>query len=267
LSGKAPQLPLGGAGVTIAVQGSMFVLGALSALGGEQCRFFPAPPSLKKREFIACIPITRTSRLKSSLQSIAPKSLRRPDSHACLVVKRGASRSRTEVEMTRRMQVFAVAIGGVLVATPSAGQQPAAMVGSEARAGAEALEAQAKELYTQPLRYREAASLHVRAAELREAGDPLRVKNLQQAARLYYYAGKKTKAQSLMERAGEEALSTGDIMLAARTLLDASAVAQDLRRGADVLRIVERVRLLMASPLIAASDREDVLKRITAAGQ
>ena len=155
-------------------------------------------------------------------------------------------------------------VGGVaatLYATPASARQAMGVVATASPA-AEALEREARTLYEQPDRYERAAGLHLRAADLRAPGDSLRIHDLRQSGRLFYYAGAKPRALDIMQRAGDEALSNGDVLGAALALLDAASIAQELRRGDDVLRLVQRTELLLTSPLLPAAERELLMRRI-----
>jgi tetratricopeptide (TPR) repeat protein len=129
---------------------------------------------------------------------------------------------------------------------------------------AEQLEAKARELYSNISKYAEAARLHEQAAELRSPVDPLRVKSLQMAARLYHYSGKETKALAVMERAAEEALASGDVVAAANAYVDASYLAQYQHRQEDVVRLARKAEMLVNSPLLGTQQRSWLQDRIGA---
>jgi tetratricopeptide (TPR) repeat protein len=124
------------------------------------------------------------------------------------------------------------------------------------------LEAQAAALYQAPSKYKDAARLHERAAELRPAGDVKRVDNLVQAARLWYYAGAQSRAREVMVRAGDGALAAGDVVTAATTYLDAAFLYRDAGQPAEANRLIQKAQLLSNSPQITSSDRDDILRRI-----
>ena len=166
-----------------------------------------------------------------------------------------------------RRVIHAVALGlGAALASQAVPAQAWAQhaIGFAALASPEAeeLERQARALYDRPDEYGRAASLHLRAAEHRSAGDPMRTADLVQAARLYYYVGSKTKAFGIMRRAADEALSNGDVVSAAQALLDASSIAQELGRGEDVRTFAARAELLMKSPLVPDAERSRILTRL-----
>jgi hypothetical protein len=129
---------------------------------------------------------------------------------------------------------------------------------------AEQLEAKAKKLYSNTSKYADAAKLHEEAADHRSRVDPLRVKSLQMASRLYHYAGKETKALALMERAAEEALASGDVVTAANAYVDASYLAQYQKRQEDVVRLARKAEMLVNSPLLGAQQRSWLQDRIGA---
>lgn len=161
--------------------------------------------------------------------------------------------------------VLASGLIAALQASPLDAQQTVAMVTSTRSAPPEKaaeLERKAEELYSQPSRYAQAARLLVRAAELRTPDDPAHVSNLSMASRLFFYAGEKMQAFALMERAADAALSAGDVLTAAHGFVDASHLAAQNGRGNDVVRLVERARLLTSSPLLAERDRSDVKSRL-----
>lgn len=164
--------------------------------------------------------------------------------------------------------VLAGGLVAALQASPVVAQETIAMMTS-ARSGpvekATELERKAEELYSHPARYSQAARLLIRAAELRSIDDPVYVTNLSMAARLYFYAGEKLQAFELMERAATAALSRGDVLTAAHAFVDASHLAALNGLSSDVTRLVERARLLTASPLLADRERAGVKSRLESA--
>lgn len=129
-------------------------------------------------------------------------------------------------------------------------------------AKADALRRQAESLYDQPRRYRRAAGLHEREAQLRSPYDAERIKALAQAARLYSYLGDAARARELMQRSARSALQRGDVTRAAHAFLDAAFLAmreRDLNLGLDLARQAE---LLSESPLLSEADRNAILRRI-----
>jgi len=166
--------------------------------------------------------------------------------------------------MNKMMSGFAVLLGVALAAPVQA--QTAARFASTATdvARAAELESQAVALYESPRSFKRAAKLHEQAAELRPAGDLVRIDDLRQAARLYHYAGSTAKARDLMVRAGDAALAAGDVLNAAETYLDAAFLYREAGMGGEVLQLVKKAQLLTNSPLISARDKSSILSRIQA---
>jgi hypothetical protein len=159
------------------------------------------------------------------------------------------------------------AMGAVLVGSPamvSAGQGPVG-VGTEVvkrNVSPEDLEREAEKLFETPKKYGQAVKLFVRAADMRDPGDPVRVSNLVMASRLSFYAGKNTRATQLMQRAADEALAAGDVVRAANAYIDASHLALEDGNVELIPELVKKAQLLTASPLIAATDRKAILARL-----
>jgi hypothetical protein len=158
--------------------------------------------------------------------------------------------------------IIASCLALALEATRAQGQTAIAMVTRSTPAEAVELERKAAQLYSEPLRYLEAARLHMRAAELREHGDPMQVQNLSMAGRLFYYTGRKAEAFRAIEAAADAAIAVGDVLNAAHLFVDASHLAHEINRREDALRLRDRARLLTKSPLLAESDRNGVATRI-----
>jgi hypothetical protein len=159
------------------------------------------------------------------------------------------------------------AVGAALTVWPAmvaGGQGPDVVTEIKGQVSPEDLEAQAQELFEVPKKYGEAVKLYVRAANMREAGDPVRVTDLVMASRLAYYAGKEERSAALMERAADEAHAAGDVVRAANAYIDASFLAREAGWELKVPELVKKAQLLTASPLIARSDREAILARIEA---
>jgi hypothetical protein len=170
--------------------------------------------------------------------------------------------------MTRTMMIGIAAgsaVVAVLSAAPAGSQQLSYAITTEKsapRPDPAQLERQAAELYSSPKNFKRAADMLLRAAEMREVTDPMKVKNQSLAARLLYYAGDKTRGLTVLEGAADHALNTGDVLVAAELYLDASYVAQELEQGEKMRELAEKTRLLMNSPLVDARDRDRVLGRI-----
>jgi hypothetical protein len=168
----------------------------------------------------------------------------------------------------KRAMMIGLAAGtaavALLNAAPAEAQQLSYAIAADARDAADPVvfEKQAAQLYDSPKQFKRAAQLHIKAAELRALDDPMRVKDRTLAARLYYYAGDRTRGLDLLRLAGDEALAAGDVIVAATTYLDASYVAQELKRGEEVLELANKAKLLLSSPLVDARDRDRLLSRI-----
>lgn len=154
---------------------------------------------------------------------------------------------------------------GMLVAVPAHAQSTRFASATTDPSRAVELESRAAALYNAPNKFREAARLHEEAAGLRAADDEMKVENLRQAARLYYYTGAKRQAWVAMERAGDAALAAGDVVNAASSYLDAAFLFRAGKQAADVQRMIRKAQLLTNSPLLSAQDRASILGRIAAA--
>ena len=111
-------------------------------------------------------------------------------------------------------------------------------------------------------RYRDAASLHRRSAELRLAEDPQGFQCLSEAAALIYAAGDRSAARDDLARAADHALARGDLRNAALAYLDAAWIAQEQRNQKQVWELGHRAEMLAESPLLGSSDRAAILERI-----
>jgi hypothetical protein len=114
-------------------------------------------------------------------------------------------------------------------------------------------------------RYRDAAGLHRRSAALRSADDPQGFHCLSEAAALAYAARDRSAARNDMARAAEQALARGDLRSAALAYLDGAWIAQEQNNRRQVWELGHRAELLAASPLLASSDRQAILGRISRA--
>lgn len=129
---------------------------------------------------------------------------------------------------------------------------------------AEALEREARALFTNPKQYGRAAQLLEEAAGAREMGDPERIRDLELASRLTFYRGNERKSQLLMTQAAEEALAMGDVVTAAHNYTDAAFAAKAGKRPVEAIALVKKATLLAASPLLAKEDRAAILARVQA---
>lgn len=129
-------------------------------------------------------------------------------------------------------------------------------------AEASALAAQAESLYSTPRKWRKAASLHLRAAELRPIGDGSAVRDLSMAAHLYRAAGAEGRARAAMERAADQAAKRGDIFTAATAYVDAGFLALEARREDKVPALARKAELLAKSPLLTSEQRARIMSRV-----
>lgn len=156
---------------------------------------------------------------------------------------------------------------GMLLVTPmavKASQAPTGGPSDRVDTNPAELEAAARQLFASPTRYGEAVRLFVQAANEREIGDPLRVKNLAMASRLAYYRGETDNALHLMQRSANEALSTGDVLAAANRYMDSAFLAQELGQTGVVTEMMKKAERLSYSPLLAKEDRDYIRNRISA---
>ncbi len=114
-------------------------------------------------------------------------------------------------------------------------------------------------------RWRDAARLHRRSAALRPADDPRGFQCLSEAAALAYYTRDHSAARKDMAQAAEHALARGDIRTAALAYLDGAWIAQEQQNRREVWELGHRAEMLAASPLLAASDRAVIVRRINRA--
>jgi hypothetical protein len=111
-------------------------------------------------------------------------------------------------------------------------------------------------------RWGDAARLHRRSAQLRDADDPLGFRCLKEAAALAYASGDRSGARADMTAAAGQALARGDLREAALAYLDAAWIAQEQKNPLQVWQLGHRAEMLADSPLLGAADREAILKRI-----
>jgi len=114
-------------------------------------------------------------------------------------------------------------------------------------------------------RWRDAARLHRRSAELRAPDDPLGYTCLTEAAALAYASSDRSAARDDMAEAAGQALARGDLRAAALAYLDAAWIAQEQKNPRQVWELGHRAELLAASPLLGPSDRAAILRRISRA--
>ena len=111
-------------------------------------------------------------------------------------------------------------------------------------------------------RWGDAARLHRRSAQLRDADDPLGFRCLKDAAALAYATGDRSGARADMATAAGQALARGDLREAALAYLDAAWIAQEQKNPRQVWELGHRAEMLADSPLLGAADRAAILRRI-----
>jgi hypothetical protein len=111
-------------------------------------------------------------------------------------------------------------------------------------------------------RYGDAARLHRRSAQLRDADDALGFRCLKDAAALAYASGYRSAARSDMVAAAGQALARGDLREAALAYVDAAWIAQEQKNPRQVWELGHRAEMLADSPLLGAADRAAILQRI-----
>lgn len=169
----------------------------------------------------------------------------------------------------RRAHALVAAAGVALALIPATviAQQPmpSVVVAATAKpdlARAAQLEAEAAREEVSPKRWRDAASLYRRAAELHGA-TPEAVTLYKRAAWLYSAAGDHGKGRQQLERSARIALDRGDVVLAANTLYDAALMAatgRDIRATDETLG---RLQVLLAAPLMPDDVRAGMKERLT----
>ena len=111
-------------------------------------------------------------------------------------------------------------------------------------------------------RWRDAARLHRRSAQLREPDDPLGFRCLKDAAALAYAAGDLSGARTDLASAAGQALARGELRSAALAYLDAAWIAQEQKNPRQVWELGHRAQMLADSPLLGRADRAAILGRI-----
>lgn len=139
--------------------------------------------------------------------------------------------------------------------------QVRAAASSTANPEADAIAREAADRYGTPKRWREAARLHRRAAEI-HGDDAQAVPQLRMAAWLYSASGDLASARSMMERAGDRAAAVGDIDAAANAYVDAALFAIEEGRDDRLPALVQRARVLADAPLLPQTRRAAILQRI-----
>jgi hypothetical protein len=111
-------------------------------------------------------------------------------------------------------------------------------------------------------RWGDAARLHRRSAQLRDIDDPLAFRCLKEAAALAWATGDRSGARADLAAAASQALSRGDLREAALAYVDAAWIAQEQKNPRQVWEFGRRAEVLADSPLLAATDRAAILRRI-----
>jgi hypothetical protein len=114
-------------------------------------------------------------------------------------------------------------------------------------------------------RWGDASRMHRRSAQLRDADDPLGFRCLKEAAALAYATGNRSGARNDMAAAAAQALARGDLREAALAYLDAAWIAQEQKNAGQVWALGHRAEMLADSPLLGATDRAAILRRISRA--
>jgi hypothetical protein len=111
-------------------------------------------------------------------------------------------------------------------------------------------------------RWRDAARLHRRSAQLRDPDDPLGFRCLNEAAALAYATGDRSAARADLAAAAAQALARGELRSAALAYLDAAWIAQEQKNPRQVWELGHRAEMLADSPLLGTADRAAILGRI-----
>lgn len=162
-----------------------------------------------------------------------------------------------------------LSMAGMLLATlgmPGAASAQYRLPNLVATARADSLHDAAVTLERTTHRWRDAARLHRRSAELRGAEDPLGVRCMREAATLAYATNDRSGARTDMADAASRALARGDVRAAAHSYLDAAWVAQEQKNPRQVWDLGHRAEILADSPLLSVSDRASILGRINHVG-
>jgi hypothetical protein len=107
-----------------------------------------------------------------------------------------------------------------------------------------------------------AARLYRRAAGLRPPDDVIAVRDLELSARLSFYRKDPQTARFVMIEAAERAARMGDVLRSAHAFVDAAHIAATLGDPASARLLLERARLLSASPLLSTEARAYLSVRI-----
>jgi tetratricopeptide (TPR) repeat protein len=138
-----------------------------------------------------------------------------------------------------------------------------ATISAPAANRAEALRQKAESLFSQPRQWGKAARLLEQSAQLRGASDPEAYVCLMYAGRLRAGMGDFEGARVAFEKAAVHAVARGALLDAAHAWIDAAHAAiegQDTERAAA---LAERAQLLSGSPLLSASQVDQITRRIS----
>jgi hypothetical protein len=158
-----------------------------------------------------------------------------------------------------------LAAAGVLLVTlglPAAAPAQYRLPALVSAVKADSLHAAAVALAMTTNRWRDAAALHRRSAELRSADDVQGFNCLNEAAALAYASGERSRARNDMADAARHALDRGDLRAAAEAYLDAAWIAQEQKKPREVWEFGHRAEILAGSPLLGSSDRAAIMGRI-----
>jgi len=161
--------------------------------------------------------------------------------------------------LTSRLSITGALLASLALPAAAAAQYQLPTLTSAARA--DSLHQAAAALVTAH-RYGDAARLHRRSAQLRDADDPLGFRCFKDAAALEYAAGDRTGARTDMAAAAGQALARGDLREAALAYVDAAWIAQEQKNPRQVWELGHRAEMLADSPLLSASDRLAIMQRI-----
>jgi hypothetical protein len=167
----------------------------------------------------------------------------------------------------RRIALIAVIAVSAVASTQAQAQDAFVSIDVPSRPeAADHLEREAIELLSYGRGWRGAAALYMRAAELRGMDDLKSADNLRIAGYLQYYAGRHRAAVASLTEAGEAFLTLGDVERAAETFIDGAWVATQAGLPAAANVLSERGGLLTHSPLLGASERLALVRRLGMAG-
>lgn len=112
----------------------------------------------------------------------------------------------------------------------------------------------------------DAAHAAVKNASQRPITDASKARQLFTAAHLYYYGGRIGRAREVMEQAADAGLRRGDIVFTADALLKAAFLAQTMKDGPRVRRLVEQAEALAAAPSLSTQQQAAIFGRIERRG-